>query len=65
MNGNDLIIDIENGIPFMVQRPINCPKIVIKIYDVESESVKNSWVIKGGQIHSDKNGKKYIEITWG
>lgn len=65
VENNNIVIDIENGIPFMCQRPLNCPKIVIRVYDTDNEVIKNSWVGKRGEIRYDDKGKQYLEVTWG
>jgi len=60
----DAIVEIVNGIPYLVNRPAGCPKIVVRSYTfdwVNTELDDKPWC----KWKTDEKGMRYIEASWG
>ena len=56
-----LIIDVENNIPFLVNRPKGSPKVVVRIFCDTDNITPTGWV----NLKQDSTGRKYYEAVWG
>lgn len=62
--GGDAIVEVIDGVPFLVNRPEGCPRIVIRCYAVSTlvpDFKGKPWC----QWRTDDKGNKYVEATWG
>lgn len=62
MDDKSLIIDIENNMPYMAFRPKDCPKVIVRVYDVDKIDLQT---MKWGVKKTDDKGREYIEAVWG
>ena len=64
MQSKNLIIAIQDGKVMLENRPLGCPKVVIKIYE-RSETIDLSKMTYVSNPIYEPNGKSYREVTWG
>jgi hypothetical protein len=62
MDSKDVVIDIDNSVAYLVNRPKDSPKVVVRIYDVAKVDLA---IMKWGTKKTDEKGREYIEATWG
>jgi ribosome biogenesis protein Tsr3 len=54
----DIVIAIEEGIPRLVNRPLNSPRVVVRVYE---DRILKPWERKS----MDEQGVECIESSWG
>jgi hypothetical protein len=59
---HELVLSIEQGIPWLLNRPLNAPVVKVRVYDLNACS--GTWVKERGVSGEDDHGK-YIEVCWG
>ena len=60
----EAIVEILNGIPCLVNRPADSPKIVVRSYTFDWVNIDlddKPWC----KWKTDENGQRFIEATWG
>ena len=61
-NPNELVLSIERGIPWLLNRPLNAPVVTIRVYDLNA--CRGTWIESRGVMGEDDSGK-YWEVCWG
>ena len=59
---NELVLSIEQGIPWLLNRPLNAPIVKVRVYDLNA--CRGTWIEERGVPGEDDHGK-YIEVCWG
>ena len=59
---NELVLSIEQGIPWLLNRPLNAPVVKVRVYDLNA--CRGTWIEERGVPGEDDHGK-YIEVCWG
>ena len=59
---DEIIIDIENNMPYLVDRTKDSPRVIVRVYDVDKIDLN---IMKWGTKKTDSKGREYIEAVWG
>lgn len=61
-NPEELVLSVERGVPWLINRPLNAPIVKVRVYDLRA--CRGTWVEERGEPGEDDSGK-YLEVSWG